>query len=192
MSSAALNSEVNVVPGLHLVQTWDAFGACLKRAREAVGLERKELAQLIGVTGCAIYRWESSIDSPVLPNYEALLDLFPSLKDAPTPDCQDRVKPDGGEGQPRNNARAVKARKPAPVAAPEPVQVSTPVPAPEPVIEAPSAKETAAVESPLNVALVRWSQLIQQESFSKADVKELLILTTTLGLSQTDVVDCFE
>jgi transcriptional regulator with XRE-family HTH domain len=123
-----------------------SFGEALKRARVHEGLSQEELGDMLGVVGQAVSEWETDGNTPVREHYEKLVDLFPALKDGPTPDYRDIPKPDGGRGQTRDHVtlRGADTQPPIPSAsAPTPDSK----PPPWPLKPTPSSI-TALVGSP--------------------------------------------
>lgn len=71
------------------------FGEALRRARLAEGLGQAEVAELLNVEQGTVSRWELDRNPPVRDLYRALCEIFPSLKQAPSPDSRDIDKPEG-------------------------------------------------------------------------------------------------
>lgn len=61
-------------------------------------MRRDEIAELIGVSAQAVSAWETEVNTPVVPNWDALLDLFPELASYRPSKMKNREKPDGGAG----------------------------------------------------------------------------------------------
>ena len=74
------------------------FAEALRRARVREGFAQDEIAELIGVSAQAVSAWETEVNTPVVPNWDALLDLFPELASFRPPKMKNREKPDGGAG----------------------------------------------------------------------------------------------
>jgi len=128
-----------------------SFGAELRRAREAEGLQQGEVANLVGgvtLTRQAVESWENGRVVPVLEHYQALLDLFPALREGPRAAARDIPKPDGGRDVPRPQGPA---RPPTPIPpsmpAPPPVAKESPAMPPQP-FPAMSALSSPAVPVP--------------------------------------------
>jgi transcriptional regulator with XRE-family HTH domain len=162
--------EVTADPISQVRAIKETFGQALKRVREDDGIVLSDLAVLLGVDQKAIRNWEQDLHPPVRENYEALLDYFPDLRNAPEPASRDIPKPVGQALNPALN----------PATTPDPKKE-------EPVMTA-KPTTTAPVGPQM---LIRWSRLIQQDSYTKGDVKELLSLALSLGLSQADIVATF-
>lgn len=61
------------------------FGEALRRAREAEGLSRLELGELVGVTRTAVEQWEHDDTVPISEHAVKIFALFPVLGVAPPP-----------------------------------------------------------------------------------------------------------
>jgi transcriptional regulator with XRE-family HTH domain len=72
------------------------FGEALLREREAESLSQDELGAIVEVTGQAVSHWETERTAPVRAHYDALLGLFPRLRDEPEPDWRNIDPPDDG------------------------------------------------------------------------------------------------
>lgn len=122
------------------------FGRALRHEREQEGMDQDELGALLDVTGQAVSAWETGRTSPVRPNYEALLTLFPALREAPEPDWRNMDVPDGGRGVPREGPPS----HPEAVKDPGQATPQTPAPSLDPVPvpreAAPDSPPTARVD----------------------------------------------
>lgn len=100
------------------------FGLTLREEREAEGMDQEELGALLGVTGQAVSQWELEAATPVRENYEALVLLFPRLREAPEPDWKDIAIPDGGRGVSRCATEDIMSETSSPLsaAAPDPAE----------------------------------------------------------------------
>lgn len=153
----------------------ESFPKALIRAREDAHLSRKELAELLGVQSSTVFEWERGIWNPIQMHYDALLELLPILKTALKPSSRDMHKPGG------NGPHTVQ-----PVAEKESPMPASPVAQP-----APTQPMSAPTQPSLPQMMIRWSRLVQQDLYTKTDVKELLSLAVSLGMTREDIVQSF-
>lgn len=127
-NSGGLPTPGEVAARLASSEEVGTFGSCLMRQRENYGLTRLQLANRVGtVTQRAIRAWELDESIPVADNYTKLLEVFPSLAQAPKPAVQEIDKPVG---------RSADVQAEEPVPASDSVPTIT-VPQDEPATEAP-------------------------------------------------------
>ena len=81
------------------------FAEALRRARVREGFAQDEIAELLGVSAQAVSAWETDVNTPVVPNWQAMLDLFPELLPFQPKKMKNREKPDGGAGLEREPTR---------------------------------------------------------------------------------------
>lgn len=80
-------------PPLQDPRTQTSFGAALRIARLNIGFTQDELGQFLDVTGTSISAWETETNTPVLDNYNRLVDALPELRDCVPPGVQNIQKP---------------------------------------------------------------------------------------------------
>lgn len=177
------------------------FGEALLRAIREEDMTIGQTAHLLEVTDQAVRYWIADSNVPVRPNYDKLLQLFPTLAQAPAPktDPLEREKPVGNlfgrEGETimaaprptpvieRKNHVSPLPPNPPPVAAlPPPVPAPTPAPAPA----APSVADRRDI---LHLGVQVAGILAEMKPEQVARLVKILLRAGNLGVGATELAD---
>lgn len=70
---------------LNLKSKHSTFGKALAAEVKKANLSQGDFAELVGVSKSGVYNWFKDLGSPIESTYNAILELFPDLKDQPIP-----------------------------------------------------------------------------------------------------------